>query len=80
MFWTVALLAEGVDRNKGKAESGDSYYVALLAEGVDRNTVQTSSLFELLEIALLAEGVDRNDPSNRGDNFYPGRPPRGGRG
>ena len=37
---TVALLAEGVDRNKGGvAIAGLNVQVALLAEGVDRNTL-----------------------------------------
>ena len=33
----VALLAEGVDRNKSSASSSRKKVVALLAEGVDRN-------------------------------------------
>ena len=33
----VALLAEGVDRNKKLLTNRESYGVALLAEGVDRN-------------------------------------------
>ena len=36
---TVALLAEGVDRNTLIGADGNTYYVALLAEGVDRNMV-----------------------------------------
>ena len=36
--WTVALLAEGVDRNgPGYLSFGNYEGVALLAEGVDRN-------------------------------------------
>ena len=34
----VALLAEGVDRNKNKSKLAQDLFVALLAEGVDRNT------------------------------------------
>ena len=34
---TVALLAEGVDRNIGQSPQDYTGYVALLAEGVDRN-------------------------------------------
>ena len=34
----VALLAEGVDRNSGSAETFGAKMVALLAEGVDRNS------------------------------------------
>ena len=36
---TVALLAEGVDRNKINALPIRAYVVALLAEGVDRNLI-----------------------------------------
>ena len=35
---TVALLAEGVDRNRTVAEARTRIAVALLAEGVDRNS------------------------------------------
>ena len=34
---SVALLAEGVDRNAHKLNHINTNYVALLAEGVDRN-------------------------------------------
>ncbi len=37
----VALLAEGVDRNKAEVTNNALDSVALLAEGVDRNTVKT---------------------------------------
>ena len=38
---TVALLAEGVDRNLTKENrTGGGFKVALLAEGVDRNRVE----------------------------------------
>ena len=36
---SVALLAEGVDRNSNLVSNGLDYAVALLAEGVDRNTL-----------------------------------------
>ena len=59
--YQVALLAEGVDRNR---LSGLSYLrwhsVALLAEGVDRNTDELAKVVLGLKVALLAEGVDRN--------------------
>ena len=57
---TVALLAEGVDRNRiSAAMSSQERRVALLAEGVDRNRLgfRLSAGFR---VALLAEGVDRN--------------------
>ena len=57
---TVALLAEGVDRNPGAQRIEDGIQVvALLAEGVDRNyAYQCHAHF--MAVALLAEGVDRN--------------------
>ena len=56
---TVALLAEGVDRNQLEDLLNGMNTVALLAEGVDRNIDQIpSTLYEM--VALLAEGVDRN--------------------
>ena len=75
----VALLAEGVDRNKKNLIEKELLDVALLAEGVDRNR-QKSGPNCPLDVALLAEGVDRNFK----DRYFPtgagGRPPRGGRG
>ena len=56
---TVALLAEGVDRNSQFPSHTPSRSVALLAEGVDRNSARKISLPSTL-VALLAEGVDRN--------------------
>ena len=56
----VALLAEGVDRNRKKAFASDiEMEVALLAEGVDRNRDQNVDN-PAINVALLAEGVDRN--------------------
>ena len=55
----VALLAEGVDRNRFFDASVPLMVVALLAEGVDRNHVGHCSLITCV-VALLAEGVDRN--------------------
>ena len=41
---SVALLAEGVDRNYfGQTNDKEYVNVALLAEGVDRNTMNTSN-------------------------------------
>ena len=60
MFYCVALLAEGVDRNRPREEGINSLgTVALLAEGVDRNSNETLA-FIYMNVALLAEGVDRN--------------------
>ena len=56
----VALLAEGVDRNKSSHETLTRMTrVALLAEGVDRNA-QADCNHPRGQVALLAEGVDRN--------------------
>ena len=58
----VALLAEGVDRNKVSFGGNIAVpTVALLAEGVDRNFgVQQGEMLGC-KVALLAEGVDRNN-------------------
>ena len=55
----VALLAEGVDRNRMRRKWFVDDFVALLAEGVDRNW-PTALLRSFTDVALLAEGVDRN--------------------
>ena len=57
---TVALLAEGVDRNADDKVIDALYCVALLAEGVDRNTLFGLNVKAIQAVALLAEGVDRN--------------------
>ena len=57
--FAVALLAEGVDRNKRKLLLDNNVQVALLAEGVDRNP-PFKQINNTMEVALLAEGVDRN--------------------
>ena len=77
----VALLAEGVDRNRKKAFANDiEMEVALLAEGVDRNTTilqahcqvhrSPSSRRAWIEILVMV-----NETRNAVR-----RPPRGGRG
>ena len=59
---SVALLAEGVDRNLFPFRLfAVTAKVALLAEGVDRNLIRHMGLMSVL-VALLAEGVDRNTP------------------
>ena len=77
---TVALLAEGVDRNLFIGLLllllGE---VALLAEGVDRNP-QRCTCDRAKAVALLAEGVDRNIIGKERTYYREGRPPRGGRG
>ena len=58
--FAVALLAEGVDRNRVKDGFQGGSLVALLAEGVDRNKIDLQDTTGQTEVALLAEGVDRN--------------------
>ena len=80
MFYCgVALLAEGVDRNKPPSISSRASSVALLAEGVDRNRSGPAP-HTLAAVALLAEGVDRNIRSPDFAATVTSRPPRGGRG
>ena len=77
---TVALLAEGVDRNCFDGKSKKQKIVALLAEGVDRNSgkgyitqkgwASPSSRRAWIEIIRLLSAGE--DPTSR--------PPRGGRG
>ena len=55
----VALLAEGVDRNRDGSKKLAPFVVALLAEGVDRNDSYAGALPEP-QVAPLAEGVDRD--------------------
>ena len=57
---TVALLAEGVDRNGVASKETALSVVALLAEGVDRNSHVWDN-YRRPAVALLAEGVDRNN-------------------
>ena len=61
---TVALLAEGVDRNTQVWPAHLLALVALLAEGVDRNISNRVRLRVRPCVALLAEGVDRNRHEN----------------
>ena len=77
----VALLAEGVDRNKVMGVAPVILIkVALLAEGVDRNKNKEELRAGCPDVALLAEGVDRNLMSARPTRRWQCRPPRGGRG
>ena len=58
---SVALLAEGVDRNSMQIRGTSAHQkVALLAEGVDRNLFPFRLFAVTAKVALLAEGVDRN--------------------
>ena len=76
----VALLAEGVDRNKEINALFNNIRVALLAEGVDRNGNLMVVNEKVADVALLAEGVDRNSKMPKKQKRQTRRPPRGGRG
>ena len=76
----VALLAEGVGRNKkARPPVAAGERVALLAEGVGRNRNRAKASSSA-GVALLAEGVGRNIFIQKGKSSASGRPPRGGRG
>ena len=78
---TVALLAEGVDRNVyDPAMVEAALHVALLAEGVDRNLGSLGIEGVSKKVAHLAEGVDRNFSRMNFVRLFSRRPPRGGRG
>ena len=77
--FTVALLAEGVDRNYANDNDTLTTWVALLAEGVDRNCCVVARV-PGMPVALLAEGVDRNGRARPTRPLGLRRPPRGGRG
>ena len=77
---SVALLAEGVDRNyycaspKGHRRQSPSSRRAWIEIGGSWSSTYWPS------VALLAEGVDRNHLCHRAAVGRLGRPPRGGRG
>ena len=76
----VALLAEGVDRNKIRG----TLTIPRLASPSSRRawieiTLRTA-IFSRLCVALLAEGVDRNSRREIRQPPAARRPPRGGRG
>ena len=78
---SVALLTEGVDRNKSKKYiTQKGWQVVLLAEGVDRNDCPPDIDMATINVALLAEGVDRNRYTMMAEALQSSRPPRGGRG
>ena len=76
----VALLAEGVDRNRLVMMTVPLVKVALLAEGVDRNFAVGDELAQLVRSpssrrAWIEIGLDLQQRQRRER-----RPPRGGRG
>ena len=75
----VALLTEGVGRNRSLSKFCLLGDVALLTEGVGRNKGSGKYADDVF-VALLAEGVGRNRYRTTGKLLLGGRPPRGGRG
>ena len=77
---SVALLAEGVDRNvswyaprrgAGASPSSRRAWIEIACHGCHQDAAH---------VALLAEGVDRNRLCHAPYRVGDGRPPRGGRG
>ena len=80
MYRRVALLAEGVDRNRVMLDMSGSDASSPSSRRAWIEIAMAEGLAEAIDVALLAEGVDRNwskldKPMNRRR-----RPPRGGRG
>ena len=76
----VALLAEGVDRNRKKAKATE---IEVESPSSRRAWIEMQNLGyagQDLSVALLAEGVDRNNQVPRLNITRSRRPPRGGRG
>ena len=76
----VALLAEGVDRNKLTRPGAELERASPSSRRAWIEIFYVSNTRKRITVALLAEGVDRNNEAK--ENIYDGvcRPPRGGRG
>ena len=80
LFSTVALLAEGVDRNN---EYNIFEKAFILSPSSRRAWIEIDCIdldAEKARVALLAEGVDRNERYRQSAVASISRPPRGGRG
>ena len=78
---SVALLAEGVDRNfSNSGEKTRKQYVALLAEGVDRNYYFYCPNRILWESPSSRRAWIEIEISGKQLKYENRRPPRGGRG
>ena len=76
----VALLAEGVDRNREDTRYLTHYIVALLAEGVDRNSTNSeSTICRVQSPSSRRAWIEITSTVMRIAVCW-GRPPRGGRG
>ena len=79
-IYDVALLAEGVDRNRF---TGEILIQKMQLPSSRRAWIEIQAISELnaiAKVALLAEGVDRNQMLSGNDLGTEGCPPRGGRG
>ena len=76
----VALLAEGVDRNRDVPEQHPQAAWSPSSRRAWIEIEMQGARIESCEVALLAEGVDRNKLTYGTVEDLPCRPPRGGRG
>ena len=83
-FWasyrSVALLAEGVDRNYIKEVGQDGRPLSPSSRRAWIEIPLSIMASANMQVALLAEGVDRNCAGMVSTSLLRGRPPRGGRG
>ena len=77
---SVALLAEGVDRNKFEKMSDTWDVVSPSSRRAWIEILLRCTPGCLQTVALLAEGVDRNGYQEAWADYRMSRPPRGGRG
>ena len=76
----VALLAEGVDRNRGLADPDAGLQQSPSSRRAWIEITMDDNLSLAEDVALLAEGVDRNFLLRFPYASIMSRPPRGGRG
>ena len=77
---SVALLAEGVDRNSNRRSRS---VIVIPSPSSRRAWIEintTAGTTSPADVALLAEGVDRNSTTPQPAQRSLSRPPRGGRG
>ena len=79
-YTTVALLAEGVDRNPRDTTLKQLNAMSPSSRRAWIEISPASVYGKAPPVALLAEGVDRNFTGKRVREGAAGRPPRGGRG
>ena len=80
MYRRVALLAEGVDRNRVMLDMSGSDASSPSSRRAWIEIAMAEGLAEAIDVALLAEGVDRNMLMDLPPRRARSRPPRGGRG